>query len=106
MRLEITVHVLSIAGGGTFEVHDILLGRNHMLATMAHNSDTLGSHRSLVVSLVSCLMGPGGGTGERLEMVAGKAGNYTIVVVNEIDSWVARMECLCSAYLQYYYLML
>jgi hypothetical protein len=50
-------------------------------------------------------MGHGGRTGERLEMEAAKAGNYT-PVVEEIDSWVARIECLCSVYFQHGYLML
>jgi len=40
-------------------------------------------------------MGRGGRTGERLEMVPGEVGNYTLVVVDEIGSWVARIECLC-----------
>ena len=74
-----------------------------MLATMAHNSDIFGSHQSLVVSLGSCGMEPGGRTGENLEMVAAKAGNYTVVVVDEIDSLVARIECLGSVYSQHYY---
>jgi hypothetical protein len=41
-------------------------------------------------------------------MVAAKAGNYTVVVVvvDEIDSWVARIECLCSVYIQHYCQML
>jgi hypothetical protein len=43
---------------------------------------------------------------ERLEMVPAKAGNYTLVVVDEIDSWVVQMECLCSVYFLHYYLML
>jgi len=50
-------------------------------------------------------MGHGGRTGERLEMEAAKAGNYT-PVVEEIDSWVARIECFCSVYSQHGYLML
>jgi len=43
-------------------------------------------------------MEPGGRTGERLEMVAAKAGNYTlvVVVVDDIDLQVTRIECLCS----------
>jgi len=61
-----------------------------MLATMAHNSDILGLYQSLVVILVSFWMKPGGRTGERLEMVAAKAGNYTlVVVVDEVDLRVA-----------------
>jgi hypothetical protein len=51
-------------------------------------------------------MEPGGRTGECLEMVAVKAGNYMLVVVDEIDSRIARIECLCSVYFQYYYLVL
>jgi len=52
-------------------------------------------------------MGPGGRTGERLEMVAAKAGSYTrVVVVDESDSWVVRIECLCSILFQHYHLML
>jgi hypothetical protein len=57
-------------------------------------------------------MEPGGSTGERLEMVAAKAGNYTLVVVvvvvlvDEIDSRVARIECLCSVYFRHHSLML
>jgi len=77
-----------------------------MVATMAYNSNILGSHLSLVVSLVSCAMEPGGRTRERLEMVPAKPGNYTLVVVDEIDSQIARIECLCSVYFQHYYLML
>ena len=50
-------------------------------------------------------MGHGGRTGERLEMEAAKAGNYS-PVVEEIDSWVARIECLCLVYFRRYYLML
>jgi len=49
-------------------------------------------------------MGQGGRTGEHLEMVAVKAGNYT-PVVDEIDSGVAQIECLCFVYFQHYYLM-
>jgi hypothetical protein len=59
-------------------------------------------------------MGQGGRTGERLEMVPAKAGNYilvvvvvvVVVVVDEIDSQVVRIECLCLVYFQHYYLML
>jgi hypothetical protein len=50
-------------------------------------------------------MGHGSRTGERLEMVAAKAGNYT-PVVEEIDLWVARIEYLCLVYFQHYYWML
>jgi hypothetical protein len=50
-------------------------------------------------------MGHGGRTGERLEMEATRVGNYT-PVVEEIDSWVAQIECLCSVYFHHYYLML
>jgi hypothetical protein len=43
-------------------------------------------------------------------MVAAKADNYTlvvaVVVVDEIDSWIARIECLGSVYFQHYRLML
>jgi len=106
VRLEMTASVLRIAEGGTFEVHHNLLGRNHIVATMARNSDMLGLLLSLVVSLVSCSMGHGGRTGDRLEMVPAKAGNYTLVVVDEIDLRVARIECLCSVYFPYYHLML
>jgi hypothetical protein len=49
-------------------------------------------------------MGHGGRTGERLEMEAAKAGNYT-PVVEKIDSWVGPIECLCSVYFQHGYLM-
>jgi len=38
-------------------------------------------------------------------MVPAKAGNYT-PVVDEIDSGVAQIECLCSVYFQHYYLLL
>ena len=38
-------------------------------------------------------------------MEAGKVGNYT-PVVEEIDSWVTRIECLCSVHFQRYYLIL
>jgi len=52
-------------------------------------------------------MEPGGRTGEHLEMVPAKVGNYTlVVVVDETDSRIARIECLCSVYVQHYYLML
>jgi hypothetical protein len=69
-------------------------------------------------------MEPGGRTGERLEMVAAKAGNYTLVevvvvvvvvavvvvvvmvVVDEINLQVAPIEYLCLVYFHHYYLML
>ena len=76
-----------------------------MLPTMVHNCDILGFHQCLVVSLVSCSMGHGGRTGERLEMVVARAGNYT-PVEDEFDLWAARIECLCLVYFQYYSLML
>ena len=50
-------------------------------------------------------MGHGGKTGERLEMEAAKAGNYT-PVEDEFDSGVVRIECLCSVYFQHYCQML
>jgi hypothetical protein len=42
-------------------------------------------------------MGHNGRTGERVEMEATMADNDTLVV-EEIDSWVARIECLCLVY--------
>ena len=51
-------------------------------------------------------MGHGGRTRERLEMVAGKVGNYR-PVEDEFDLWVAWIsECLCLVYFQHYILML
>jgi hypothetical protein len=50
-------------------------------------------------------MGQGGKTRERLEMEAAKAGNYT-PVEDEFDLGVARIEYLCSVYLQHYCQML
>jgi len=103
--LVMSAHVPWIAEWGIFQVHHNLLGGNHMLAMMAHNSDILGLHQSSVVSLVSCWMGQGGRTGERLEMIAAKAGNNT-PLVDEMVSWVTWIQCLCSAYFLHYYLML
>jgi hypothetical protein len=56
-------------------------------------------------------MEPGGRTGEPLEMVAVKAGNYTLVlvvevVVDKIDSRIAQIECLCLVYFQHDFLTL
>jgi len=58
-------------------------------------------------------MEPGDKTREHLEMVAAKAGNYTlvgvvvvVVVVDAIDSWVARIDCLCSVFFHHSYLIL
>jgi len=52
-------------------------------------------------------MKPGGRTGERLEMVAAKVGNNTlVVVVAKIDLQVARIECLCTVYFPRYNLIL
>jgi len=50
-------------------------------------------------------MGHGGRTGEHLEIVAARVGNYT-PVKDEFDLWVARIEYLCLVYFQHYYLML
>jgi hypothetical protein len=50
-------------------------------------------------------MGHGGRTGERLEMVAARAGNYT-PVVEEFDLWVTRMECLYLVYFHHHYRIL
>jgi len=106
VRLDMTAPVQWIAEGGTFEVHHNHLGGSRMVAMMAHNSDIIGlHHQSLVASLVSCGMGEGGKTGECLDMVAAKAGNYTLVV-DEINLGVAQIACLCSVYFQHYCLML
>jgi len=55
-------------------------------------------------------MEPGGRTAERLEMVAAKAGNDTlvvvVVVVEEIVLQIARIECLCLVYFHHHHLML
>jgi hypothetical protein len=51
-------------------------------------------------------MEPSGRSGECLERVAAKAGNYTLVVVDEIELRIARIECLCSLYFQHHYLTL
>jgi hypothetical protein len=82
-----TAHALSIAEWGTFDIYHILGGGKHSLATMGHNSDILRSLQSLVVSLVSYGMKPGGRAPERREIVAAKAGNNirVVVVVDEID---------------------
>jgi len=50
-------------------------------------------------------MGQGGETGERREMVAAKAVNYS-PGEDEFDLWVARIECLRSVYFQHYHMML
>ena len=50
-------------------------------------------------------MGHSGRTGERLEMVAARAGNYTLVE-DEFNLVAARFEYLCSVYFQHYYLIL
>ena len=50
-------------------------------------------------------MGHGGRTRERLQMVAAKAGNYTLME-DEFDLWVDPNEFLCLVYFQHYYLML
>jgi hypothetical protein len=50
-------------------------------------------------------MGHGGGTGEHLEKVAVKAGNYT-PVADEFDLWVARIVCFGLVYFQHHYVML
>ena len=96
---------MAVGGGGTFEVYHNLLGESRILATMAHKSDILGLHLCLVAGLASCSMRQGGRTGEHLEMLAAKEGNYT-PVEHEIDSWVALIECLCSLYFQLYFLLL
>jgi len=49
-------------------------------------------------------MGHGGRTGERLEMVAARVGNYT-PVEDEFELWAARIECLCSVYFQHHALI-
>jgi len=48
----------------------------------------------------------GGSTGECLEIVAVKMRNYSVVVVDEIDSGVVQIQCLCAVYILHYYLML
>jgi len=51
-------------------------------------------------------METGGRTRERLEMVAPKVDNYTMVIVDEVDSPVAQIDWLCLVYFQHYHLML
>ena len=101
LHLEMMAHLQWIAEGGTFEVNHNLLGENYKLATMAHNSDIVGLHQSLSVTLVSCWIGHGGRTVEHLQMVAAKLVNNTLEV-NEIDLGVARIECPYSVYFQHY----
>ena len=105
VRLEVMSPVLWIPKGESFVVYHNLLGGCLILATMAHNSENLGLHQSLVPILLLGWIGQGGRTGQRLEMVVAKAGNYTLVVDNS-DSFVAQIECLCSLYCQYYCVML
>jgi hypothetical protein len=105
LHLEMMVHVLWIAEERTFEVHHNLLGGNHMLDTMPNNSNILWLHQYLVVSLVSYWMGHGGRTGERVEMLAARVGNYT-PVEDEFDMWITQIECLSSEYFQHDYLIL
>jgi hypothetical protein len=50
-------------------------------------------------------MGQGGKIGERLEMVAAKAANYT-PVEDKVDLVVAPTECQCVVYFQHYCQML
>jgi len=104
--LGMMAHVLSIAEGGTFEIHHILFGGNHMLTTMAHNPYIVLLCQSLVVSSVSCKMGPSSRTGEHLEIVAAKASKYSLVVLDVINLQIAQIECLCSVCFRHYYLML
>jgi hypothetical protein len=52
VRLEMSVPVLSIADGETFEVHHNLLGGNRILATTAHYLHMFALQLSLVGSLV------------------------------------------------------
>jgi len=51
-------------------------------------------------------MGHVGRTEERLKMVPAKVGNYTLVVVDDIDSQVARIQCLRSVHFPHHHLML
>ena len=98
VHLEMTAPVLWIAEAGTFEVNHMLLGGCRIFDTMAQNSDISGvHHQSLDASLVSCWMGQGARTGKCLEMVTVKAGTLT-PVVEKIDSWIPRIECLCLVY--------
>lgn len=52
--LERTASVLCLAEGGTIEVDPNFLGRTYIPAMLAYNSDILGLHQNLVVSLGSC----------------------------------------------------
>jgi len=91
MCLEMTAPVMWIAKGGTFAIHHNLLEGSRILAMLAYHSDILGLHQSLVVSSLSCWMGQNGRTGEHLELLSAKAGNYTLVM-NEIDSGLPELN--------------
>jgi len=104
--LAMTASIMWIAEGGTLQVHHDPLRGCRIFVMMPHNLDTHGLHHpSLVPSSVSCWMRQDGRTTERLEMVATKLGNTT-PVVDEIDSEVPWIECLCLVYFEHYYLML
>jgi len=90
---------------GTFEVDHNLLGGYCMHTTMAHNWNMFGFHQSLDGSLVSCAMGRGGRAGECPEMVAAMKGRYT-PLVDQIDFWLAQIDCLRAVYSQHHYLIL
>ena len=78
MHLEMMALVLMTGEGGTFETHHNRLGRGHILATVAHNMGILNLRCWLVVNCVSCSMGTGDKTAERLEMAALKQCNHTL----------------------------
>jgi len=108
VQLEMTAPVVWISEWGTLEVHHNLLVGNRILPMMAHNLDILCFPLSLVLCFVSRWIGQVGRTGECLEMMAAKPGNFSlvVVVVDETHSWVPQTECLWSVSFLHYYLMI
>jgi hypothetical protein len=82
-------------------------GKSYAYHDGPHNPDIPWSHQQSIVSLEWSSMVPCGKTGEYPEIGAAKGGNYAlgVVVVDEIDTRVARIDCLWSVYFQHYYLM-
>jgi len=93
VHLEMKGPALWIAEGGTFEVHHNFLRGNSILATIGHNSNIIGLQQSVVVILVSWRIEQSVTTGERPEMVAAKAGNFS-PLVDEVELWVTQIGCL------------
>jgi len=105
MHQEMLALVLCTVERGRFEVHYHHLGGWHILATVAHISNILGSHWCLPAILVLCSIENSWRTVEYLGIIDEKEDNHS-QVAKEIDRCVSQKNGSCYQHFVNSYLLI